>query len=193
MKSIKCFINRWLTILELAKIFDAEDELLSKKQSYETLKTMGNGVLYSSGRHNHIWIQDLIKKVTKSKFTIGGQGNAHPDMYLNEGKNQYRVEMKGFEHKRKIRVSASKFFASNSSSSKLNKLKTKKDKDRLILSCYTDDYYLLTQTTTEVMKALDDIGSIQVYLIKTSDMIPLLKDTKKVPKSIIDLSEINDD
>jgi hypothetical protein len=111
-------------------------------------------------------------------------------MYLNEGKKKYRVELKGFKDKNKIRVSASKYFGNNSGMTLLRSLKTEKEKSKHVLDSYTDDYYFLTQTTTEIMKTLEDIGDIQIYLIKKSDMLPLLKDSKTVPKSIIDLSEV---
>ena len=71
----------------------------------------------------------------------------------------------------------------------LAECKTHKERVKLILGHYTDDYYLLTKTNGEAMKKVKDVNEILVYLIKTTDMVPLLKDGRSVPHSILDLSE----
>lgn len=122
-------------------------------------------------------------------ITIGGQGKKEPDLYGIANNKKARIEVKGFVVENEIRVSASKFFANNGGITKLNKCKTDKEKNELILSHYVDDYYLLTKTNGDAMKNIKSVYDIRVYFIKTTDMVPLLKDGKTVPSSILDLSE----
>tara|TARA_R110001583_G_scaffold160694_1_gene312580 strand:+ start:458 stop:1033 length:576 start_codon:yes stop_codon:yes gene_type:complete len=189
MINVESITNRWLTTLELAKVFNTEEILRHKTEDYQVLKGIGNGDLFYSGRNNHIWVQDLFMALTNKKFIVGGQGKAHPDLYMSEGKAQYRVEVKAFDKKDKIRVSPSKFFASNGGMTELKNLETKKEQSDLVLSHYIDDYYLLTQTTKKALSRMSVISNLQFYLIKKADMLPLLKDDGRVPISIIDLSE----
>ena len=69
-------------------------------------------------------------------------------------------------------------------------MQIRKRKIDLILKHYTDDYYVLTKTNGESMKSITSVDDIKVFLIKTSDMVPMLKDSDKVPLSILDLSEV---
>jgi len=189
MIDLQTLTNKWYTIEELTEVFGTQKILSSKKVQYHALKSIGHGDLWHNGRHNHIWIQDLINCVSNGLITIGGQGKRQPDLYGTVNGVKVRIEHKGFIKEESIRVSASKFFAANGGMTQLAECKTHKERVKLILGHYTDDYYLLTKTNGEAMKKVKDVNEILVYLIKTTDMVPLLKDSRSVPHSILDLSE----
>lgn len=189
MINLETLTNNWYTIKELSKLFKTEASLANRASQYHALRDIGHGELWNSGRHNHIWIQDLLNCVSGGVLTIGGQGKKEPDLYGTVNNEKVRIEVKGFVVENEIRVSASKFFANNGGMTQLEKCKTNKEKNELILSHYSDDYYLLTKTNGDAMKNTKSIYDINVYLIKTTDMVPQLKDGKKVPFSILDLSE----
>lgn len=191
MITLQQILNKWYTIEELANLFNTTKKLKERKKIYQQLREIGHGELWHNGRHNHIWIQDLLSCVTNDLLSIGGQGKKEPDMYGEQENNEKcRVEHKGFEDEENIRVSASKFFATNGGMTELRDCKTKQEKIQLIKQHYTDDYYILTKTNGKKMKKIKDVNNIKVFIIKTSDMIPLLKDSKTVPCSILDLSEV---
>lgn len=189
MTTLQTIVNKWYTIKELGKLFGTTKQLNLKKSQYHNLQNIGLGELWHNGRHNHIWIQDMLSCVTNGLLSIGGQGRKNPDMFALINKQKVRIEHKGFVNENNIRVSASKFFASNGGMTQLKKCKTEQEKTALILQHYTDDYYVLTKTNGDSMKATKNVDDIKVFLIKTSDMIPLLKDSETVPSSILDLSE----
>jgi hypothetical protein len=189
MTTLQTIANKWYTVKQLSKLFGTEKALKKKKTQYHALQKIGLGELWHSGRHNHIWIQDMLSCVTNGLFTIGGQGKKSPDMFGKFENKKVRVEHKGFSDESNIRVSASKFFANNGGMTELRECKTEKSKTDLILKHYIDDYYVLTKTNGDSMKTITDVNQIKVFLIKTSDMLPMLKDGDKVPRSILDLSE----
>lgn len=190
MTTLQTILNKWYTIKELTELFGTTQQLNLKKPQYHSLQKIGLGELWHNGRHNHIWIQDMLSCVTNGVLSIGGQGKKNPDMFGTINNQEVRVEHKGFVNENNIRVSASKFFASNGGMTELKKCKSEKEKVDLILKHYTDDYYVLTKTNGESMKAITSVDDIKVFLIKTSDMVPMLKDSDKVPLSILDLSEV---
>jgi hypothetical protein len=190
MVQIKILCNKWMTIEDLLNFFGTPANWKYKKQQYESLKEIGNGELWSSGRHNHIWIQDVFQTITNGMITIGGQGRKNPDLFLNESSKTQRIEVKGFDKKDKIRVSASKFFASNGGMTELAACTTDNDRVALVRSHYHDDYYLLTKSNGNSIKTISNVEEMEFFLIKTEDMIPLLQDSNSVPSSILDLSEV---
>ena len=192
MVQIKSLCNKWMTIEDLLNYFGTPANWKYKKQQYESLREIGDGEFWTSGRHNHIWIQDIFQTVTNGLISIGGQGRKNPDLFLNDpaSPEPLRIEVKGFDKKDKIRVSASKFFASNGGMTELAECKTSAERDALVRSHYHDDYYLLTKSNGNSIKALTRVEDMEFFLIKTDEMIPLLKDSNSVPSSILDLSEV---
>ena len=75
MIDLQTLTNKWYTIEELTEVFGTQKILSSKKVQYHALKSIGHGDLWHNGRHNHIWIQDLINCVSNGLITIGGQDN----------------------------------------------------------------------------------------------------------------------
>lgn len=182
-------LNKWLKIKDLVVMFNTSGEVWNKKKDwYKSLKENCNGVFWFNGRNNHHFIQDAFSNATNGFFKIGGQGDKEPDLYCDFNGLKKRVEMKGFEKKNNIRVSASKFFGSNGGMKELSKCNSYEEKVKLVTSHYKDDFYLLTRTTQRVMKKINDVEEIEFYLIKKEDMLLKLKDDVKVPQSILDLS-----
>ncbi|HIJ11157.1 TPA: hypothetical protein HA278_03820 [Candidatus Woesearchaeota archaeon] len=190
MVQIKTLCNKWMTIGDLLNFFGTPIDWKYKKQQYEALRDIGDGELWSSGRHNHIWIQDIFQTIMNGIVTIGGQGTKNPDLFLNEEGELKRVEVKGFDKKNKIRVSASKFFASNGGMTELANCSNNEEKIALVKAHYHDDYYLLTKSNGNSIKEITNVEKIEFFLIKTEVMIPLLQNSNSVPSSILDLSEV---
>lgn len=188
MVRIKTLCNKWMTIGDLLNFFGTPVNWKYKKQQYEGLRDIGNGELWSSGRHNHIWVQDIFQTIMNGVVTIGGQGTKNPDLFLNELGELKRIEVKGFDKKNKIRVSASKFFASNGGMTELANCSNDEEKNTLVKAHYHDDYYLLTKTNGSSIKKIANVEEIEFFLIKTEEMIPLLQNSNSVPLSILDLS-----
>ena len=171
MIQIESLCNQWLTIKDLLNLFGTPAGWKYKKQQYESLREIGNGELWHSGRHNHIWIQDIFKEITGGLITIGGQGSKGPDLFANLVCGPKRIEVKGFDKKSKIRVSASKFFASNGGMTELANCSTDTEKQALVRNHYHDDYYLLTSSNGNSIKEISKVEDIEFYLILTEKMI----------------------
>jgi hypothetical protein len=128
--------------------------------------------IITNGRINHYWFQTLLQILTAGQLVPGGQGNSQPDLFMGDS----RIEVKGCTTPElndlcPIRVSASKFFASNGG------IKQLKECDQKLLTMqnivfadsYHDDYYMLTETCG--LKSVSQIKNIRIVFVSTKKLV----------------------
>tara|TARA_R100000234_G_C4938770_1_gene151970 strand:- start:34 stop:609 length:576 start_codon:yes stop_codon:yes gene_type:complete len=166
-------VNKRFTIETLTKISGVNKK--TKKDWYgiasEMLRLSPNS--WSNGRCNHHMIQDGINALSNGIFSEGGQGKGKADCYFQGG----RVETKAYNSKDKeTRVSASRFFGSNSGTAEYKKLleeDSQKAKELLFKHSYDgNDYYLLTRTS----KLQDHLKDVELIFIEKEKFIKCLTD-----------------
>ena len=167
--SIDKFINKSFTFQNLVDEFKP-----SMRSKYTLARVVLKGIqnyfpsIYSNGRVNHYWFQEMLSFVTKGAFVSGGQGNGLPDLWTNiNNQLNKRTEVKGmteaeFLNNKPLRVAASKFFASNGGMTEIKKLPTTEQiAEHVMAASYNDDYYLLSETCG-LSKNLEDVNIILV-------------------------------
>ena len=167
------FINKMFTIKQLKQNANAQSlEIYEEFVSALKVVAKHSPQIYENGRVNHYWVQTIISILSNGQIIEGGQGNSHPDLYF--GKK--RIEVKGFTGKEflnnsPIRVSASKFFASNGGITEIKKLGKDIEKINALIvnESYTDDYYMLTETCG--MSTDKPVEDIKIIFISTGLLI----------------------
>lgn len=184
--------NTYFTFGELAKMTGNTHELHDFQQNFDWLKRRIPVMAYN-GRCNHPAPTEMLAALDPDTFTVGGQGNANPDLFIN----QWLSEQKGFGVKdKKVTVAASNLRANNGQGTvKLGQfLKTDPSEeeklDYMIKASYSKNpIYTLTGTN----KGWDAVWeTTDVIIVETKMFIPLLEGTKVKPFSQVNLKKLKE-
>jgi len=166
------------TLGDLAKIFGTQKELTELQEYFDVgVSKFGFDVTFRNGRKNDgLAIQTLA--YIAPCFKYGGDGEAIPDVYVGMAEDRLWVEAKAANWRKKHwTVSASKFFAKNSGTAKLEEMKAlgpEAVRELLHPHYRKNDYYLLTETTIE-NAWYKDLESTRYIIIPTEVLIEALE------------------
>ena len=191
--------NTYCTFGELAKMTGKIYELEDFQQLFDHLGRRVPAMAYS-GRNNHPAPTELLAALDPDTFTVGGQGTAKPDLFIN----QVKAEQKGYgPEDKKVTVAASKLRANNGQGTvKLEEfLKTNPSEEErlnyMIEQSYNKDpVYVLTSTNKSASKKNKDWDGVwentELIITETKTFIPILEGTKKKPFSQVNLNKLKE-
>jgi len=166
--------NKELTIREFATICGTVDTKVYKEWKILLELLQGKSPrAYANGRTNYILFQEAICELSGGLIVYGGQGNKHPDCYIND----LWCETKSYNpDKSDTWTCASSLQASNAGVPKWKKLKEQSDqsaKDFLFERSYDkNDYYCLTGTG----KCDTPFEQVKLIFVSKNTLINHLKD-----------------